>query len=80
LQGIRQHRVLPGAATNMGNGQGQGHPVDLVEELFFESDAVLDAVFQSPEFLASFLPHGAMPVGQGSQVFVAQERLIYEDA
>ncbi len=80
LQGIRHHRVLPGAATNMGNGQGQGHPVDLVEELFFESDAVLDAVFRSPQFQDSFQPHGAMPPGQGSHAFLAQERLIYEDA
>lgn len=78
LQGIRQHRVLPGAATNMGNGLGSGHRVDMVEELFFEKHEVLETVLRSQRFLDSFWAHGAMPTGQGSHAFVAQERLIYE--
>ena len=78
LLGIRQHRVLPGAATHMGNGQGLAHPVDLVEELFFGSEEALQAFFRNPKFLDTFHAHGAMPLSDGSQAFLAQERLVYE--
>lgn len=78
LEGIRQHQVLPGAATQMGNGQTQGQPFDMVEELFFADEEALHAFFRSPRFLDSFRAHGAMPVAEGSHAYVAQERLVYE--
>ena len=79
LLGIRQHSVLPGSATNMGDGLAQGQPIELVEEFFFKSDDTLYAFLRSNLFMKSFHDHGAMNLNEGSHVFVAQERLVYED-
>ena len=80
LQCIRQHRVLPGAATNMGHGQAQEQPIDWVEELFFEHDQALQTFLNSTSFQQTFGAHGAMPLDEGSHALVAQEHLVYEDA
>lgn len=80
LCGVREHQVLPGAATRMGNGLPHGQPFDAVEELFFKSDVSLHAMLKNPLFLASFSASGAMPLGEGSDAFVTQERLVYEGA
>jgi hypothetical protein len=80
LRGVREHQVLRGAATNMGNGSQQGQPFDVVEELFFKNDESQLSMLRNPQFLDSFRAHGAMPVNEGSNVFVTQERLVYEGA
>lgn len=80
LRGIRQHRVLPGAATGMQGGAVLQDAPDLVEELFFDDLAALQAFCTSEAFAASFRQHGARALGQGSHVFAAQEHLIYADA
>lgn len=79
LSGIRQHRVLPGAATNMGHGLAQEQPIDWVEELFFKHDQSLNSFLSSSCLQDSFGMNGAMPLGEGSHAFVAQERLVYEE-
>lgn len=80
LIGSRQHQVLRGAATNMGNGSQQGQPFDVVEELFFKSEESQFSLLRNPQFLDLFHTHGAMPLNEGSHLFVTQERLVYEDA
>ncbi len=79
LSGICQHRVLPGAATNMGHGLAQEQPIDWVEELFFENGESLHSCLRSAWFQDAFGTHGAKPLGEGSHAFVAQERLVYEE-
>ena len=79
LSGIRQHRVLSGAATNMGHGLAQEQPIDWVEELFFEHGQALNSFLYSSCLQDAYGMHGAMPLGEGSHAFVAQERLVYEE-
>jgi len=78
LRGIRQHRVLPGAASRMGDGAPLPDAPELVEELFFDSVAALQAFCAEASCAQSFLLHGARPPGQGSHLFAAQEHLVYD--
>lgn len=77
-QGIRQHWVLPGSATNMGNGVDQVKTIDMVEELFFDREDQLVLFLRNERFLKSFQSHGVLPLGAGSHAFMAHEHLVYE--
>lgn len=79
LCGVVHHHVIQEAARGMADGVTCSQPFDLVEELFFHDLSTLRRVTASAAFGEGFARHGALPPGQGSLIFAAQEHLIYDD-
>lgn len=79
LCGVVHHHVIQDAARGMADGVACLQPFDLVEELFFHDLSSLRRVAASAAFGEDFATHSALPPGQGSIIFAAQERLVYDD-
>jgi len=79
LCGVVHHHVLQDAARGMADGITCVEPFDLVEELFFHDLKTLRLAIEKATFGEGFSEAFALPHGQGSITFAAQEYLVYDE-